>query len=225
MCRPYSPPRRGAEGIVNRLADALSSLVATRRRAWGVLLVAAALTAGAGSLVRGLVQDDDLLAFLPERSAEVRDFRVVADRYGSIDVALLGIEAPPGPLGVFAPAFIEALVQVNRDLKNTGMLAHIISLTNAGDVVADPAGGAITANLVPEIPADDAAALALRERVLARDAVVGNLVSADGGAVVILPAGFRPGRCLARPTGSTRKGRPAARRRCGKMFSEHLPNA
>jgi hypothetical protein len=126
--------------------------------------------------------DDDLLAFLPEGNEDVRTFYEINERFGGTDVALVGIETDD-PLSA---DFLTRLQRATRELREAGGLSHVLSLTNVVDSVADEVnGGVITTNLVEEIPTTPEAREALRRRVFSREAVVGNLIAADGRAVLV----------------------------------------
>jgi predicted RND superfamily exporter protein len=60
-----------------------------------------------------------------------------------------------------------------------------LSIANLQDFTAAEEGGIEATLLVPRPPRDEAEKAALRAKVMSRDMVVGNLISADAGAVVI----------------------------------------
>ncbi len=164
--------------IAERLARAL-----TRRPvAWAITVGTALLAAVSGPLALGVEHDDDLLAFLPERSEEVATFRAVNERFGGLDVAIVGIDAGD----VFAPDHLRRLQEVTREVHALEGVAHVLSLANVEDFRPDPAGGIVTGRVVSRLPDGEEASRALREAVLARDHLRGSLVSEDGAAAVLL---------------------------------------
>ncbi|MEP7125681.1 MAG: MMPL family transporter [Byssovorax sp.] len=148
-------------------------------------VVAAVLVLAAASVLfaRRVQQDDDLLAFLPRENADVRVFYDVNRRFGGLETALVGIQTKDP----FAPEFLHRLQLVTKKLNQTEGVAYGMSLTNIDDFVADPEkGGISTGYLIPaEPPVEAAARAALREKVMSRPQVVGNLIAEDGQAVLI----------------------------------------
>jgi hypothetical protein len=153
-----------------------------RHVAWMVFLVVVGLTALSGFYASRVVQDDDMLAFLPQGNPDVAAFNDVSQRFGSMDVALVGIESDD----VFSQDFLTRLKHLTKRLNETEGLQYALSITSVEDFTPDPqAGGVSTDYLVREIPSDPAGLAALREKVMSRDHVVGNLVSSDGRGVMI----------------------------------------
>ena len=165
--------------------QAYARFLVQRRVAWAVVLVTMALAMFGMGLAFDVEHEDDLLAFLPEGNAEVSTFFEVNERFGGLDLAIVGLR----PGDVFDPAFLTDLTTVTQELDRLPGLAHVLSITNVEDFVPDPvAGGIVTGYLVANIPASPEERAQLRRKVLSRDHVVGNLVSADGRAVLIFCA-------------------------------------
>jgi predicted RND superfamily exporter protein len=161
---------------------AFAELITNKAVAWCIVLFTV-VVAAFGVVYAGRVQeDDDILAFLPKTNPDVASFYEVADRFGSLDVALVGIESGDA----LAPEFLQRLKELTKRLNETEGLQFTLSLTSVEDFVADKERGGITADyLVREIPTTPEAEAALRARVLSRDHIVGNLVSEDGKAVML----------------------------------------
>ena len=159
----------------------VANLIETRAGAW--ILIVFTLLLGGGSLVLAgqVEQDDDLLAFLPEGNEEIETFYRINERFGSLDVALIGI----GAEDVFDAEFLTQLREVTERIGDTKGVNHVLSLANVDDFTVDPMGGVVTDLLVSELPASDADREALRAKVMSRDQVVGNLVAADGKGVLL----------------------------------------
>jgi len=153
-------------------------------RGWAAaVVVVSLLVSGAGLLTaRSMEHEDDLLAFLPSTSPEVRLFHEINKRFGGLDVALVGIH----PDNVFSATFLGKLRKLTRTLKDTHGLDHVLTLANAMDFTPDKEkGGIITSLLVDKLPRTPAEEKALRAKVLSRHTMVGNLVSANGEAVLL----------------------------------------
>ncbi len=144
------------------------------------LLVGAAAVAGALRLER----EEDLLTFLPERDADVQQFRAVSERFGSLKVALIGVEAPPA-LDMLSAAPLGQLARATDALSHVTGVDRVLSLSNVLDVVSGPLGAEIS-SLIPAVPKDEAEHRALHDKVLSRTEIVQNLISKDARAALIL---------------------------------------
>jgi uncharacterized protein len=153
------------------------------KRSARAIVAATFLVCGVALLFANEVEhDDDLLAFLPEDNADVALFQEINTRFGGLDVALVGIDAPD----LFTTGFLTKLQATTEALDDLEFISHAMSIANLEDVSPDPeAGGIQMAALVDAIPQSPEEEEALRERVMSRDHVVGNLVSRDGDAVLI----------------------------------------
>jgi predicted RND superfamily exporter protein len=158
----------------------LARLLVRRAVAWTVVVLSLALS-GAGALLSTRVQhDDDILAFLPEGNEDVAAFRAINERFGGLEVALVGVEADP-----LDPEVFTRLQRVTKALNDSAEVELALSVANVDDFVPAPGGGIRTDYLVTEIPAEPAAQAALRAKVMSRDLVVGQLISPSGDAFVI----------------------------------------
>jgi len=156
--------------------------IAKKSVAWAVVIIVLAITAVSAVYANRVVQDDDVLAFLPKKNKDVASFYEVAERFGSLDVALVGIESDD----VFTADFLGRLKTLTKHLNETNGLEYTLSITSVEDFAPDKERGGITTDyLVREIPENAEQEAAIREKVLSRDHVIGNLVSADGTAVMI----------------------------------------
>ncbi len=124
------------------------------------------------------------MVFLPTDDPDVRLFEDVSHRFGSLRVALIGVETPPGD-DVFSPSSMGKIDWATQAIKNLRGVDLILSLTAASDIVPGPAGAQVV-DLVPAPPKDATEQAALRAKVLSREFAVGNLVSKDGRAALIL---------------------------------------
>jgi predicted RND superfamily exporter protein len=160
---------------------ALANLVVKKPVAWAIVCLVLALAAVSSLMAARLENDDNLLAFLPKTNPDIKTFYEVNDRFGSLDVGLVGI-ASEDPL---APAFVAKLKELTKKLNQTSGVDYVLSLTSVEDFQPDPKGGIAIDYLVQEPPKDAAELAALRAKVMSRDQVVGNLISGDGKATVL----------------------------------------
>ena len=151
----------------------------TRIAGWMVGLVVV-ITGVAALVAGGVEQDDDVLAFLPATNPDVVTFYDINDRFGGLDVAIVGIEAPD----LFSPEFLAPLSEATVALNELESIIYAVSIVNVDDVVPDPdLGGIRYGQLIETPPSDAAEAELIRDRVMSRDAVIGHLVSEAGDAV------------------------------------------
>ena len=163
--------------------EKLARLLVQKSIAWATVAVVLLLAVVSVFFARRVQQDDDLLAFLPRDNADVRVFYDVNRRFGGLETALVGIQTKD-PL---APEFLRRLQAVTKRLNQTEGVAFGMSLANIDDFTADAEKGGITTGyLIPADPPEGAAErAALREKVMSRPQVVGNLIAEDGQAVLI----------------------------------------
>ena len=157
--------------------------VATRwpRTVFVTCLVIAALAAVGTTRLKN---EEDLLVFLPTSDPDVRLFQDVSRRFGSLRVAIVGVEAPAGD-DVFSPASLGKIERATHAIKNVRGVDLILSMTEVSDIIAGPLG-ATQVDLVPSLPTNAAESRALREKILSREFAVGNFVSPDGRGALIL---------------------------------------
>ncbi len=134
-------------------------------------------------LIPGMTQiqnDDDVLAFLPPGHPDVEAFHEVADRFGMLEVALVGLEPESGD--ILEPATIGSIRELNEKLSELPGVRISLSFADLPhpQVVEE---GLIVEDLVPEGREADEG---MRERVLGSRDAVGNVVSPDGKAGALL---------------------------------------
>ncbi|MCB9682216.1 MAG: MMPL family transporter [Alphaproteobacteria bacterium] len=168
------------------MVETLARLLVRRSVAWAVVIASLVIGAVCGVLAVNVPQDDDVLAFLPPDNPDIQAFRRINERFGSTDIALVGI-ATDDP---FAPDFVARMQALSTDLRDTPGLDSALTLTNVTDFVEDPDGGGIvTSELIQAPPADAAEEAALRDKVMSRDHIVGTFVSDDAKAVLVYAFG------------------------------------
>jgi uncharacterized protein len=165
---------------------ALAALLVRKPAAWATVIFVVAATLLLASRAVRVERDDDLLAFLPKSNPDIQVFNDVAKRFGSLDVALIGVSAGVNAGDdVISPEFLGKLRHATKQLNETKGVDYALSLANVEDFTPDPEKGGIGVDyLIPKEVAP-AAVAALREKVMSRDQVVGNLISADGKAAMI----------------------------------------
>ncbi len=160
---------------------AYARFIANRSVALAIVVVTLALVALAGWQARRVGQDDDILAFLPRTNADVASFHTINERFGGLDVAIVGITAEDA----FDAEFLTRLRRATKALNENPLLSYTLSLTNVEDFAPEKGGGIRADYLVSRLPTNDAEAAALRELAMSKDHIVGNLVSKDGKSVIL----------------------------------------
>ena len=154
----------------------------SRSGAWFTVLATVLAATVALLYARRVENDDNLLAFMPRNNPDVDTFQKANETFGSLDLALVGIETE----NVFRTDFLQKLSQITREIKETPGINHVLSLANVVDFAPDPEkGGIVAAPLLDTIPGDEAGLENLRTRVLGKEHLLGRLISSDGRAVLL----------------------------------------
>ncbi|MDI1477904.1 MMPL family transporter [Polyangium sp. y55x31] len=162
--------------------QAFAHLLVRRATAWTIVLAVVLLSLASLFFASRVDRDDDVLSFLPRENPEVGVFYDVSKRFGSLDIALVGISTDDA----LAPEFLTRLQGLTKRLNETDGIGYAMTLTNMDDFVADPQKGGITNDyLIGKIPETPEERAALREKVFSRDHVVGNLISEDGKSTLL----------------------------------------
>ncbi len=162
------------------MMESLARHLIRKSVAWSVVIVTVVVTLLAGWQATRVDQDDDVLKFLPRGNRDIAKFREINERFGGLDVALVGIEVPDA----LDPAFLGKLRTLTKTLNEEPPIAYALSLANVEDFTLEK-GGARVDYLVGDLPTGDAAKGALRDKVMSREHVVGNLISKDGRSVLL----------------------------------------
>ncbi len=150
------------------------------RARWVILAAFVALCAWLIPGLGNIQNDDDVLAFLPPDHPDVENFHAVADRFGMMEIALVGLTAEGGSM--LLPQRIDQVRKINEQIGGLPGVKVALSFTDLPNpVVTDD--GLIVDSLVPKSMKD---ADAIRERVLGSRDAVGNLISTDGNAAALL---------------------------------------
>ena len=146
-----------------------------------VVALAAAIAVGGAVLATQVDHDDDVLAFLPEDDPDVLTFREINRAFGGLDVAVVGIEVD-NPLD---PEWFAKLRDLTQVLNDASEVKFALSLANVSDFRPSADGGIETDLLVRTVPSDVDGQRALRQKVMSRDLVVGQLIAPGGKAVIL----------------------------------------
>jgi predicted RND superfamily exporter protein len=152
------------------------------RRPKTILLLFVVLTGLAVVGVTRLQEEEDLMVFLPTTDKDVQLFKEVSHTFGSLHVAMVGVEAPDG---IFKKTTLEKIAKASTAIRNLGGIENVVSVARVQDVESTAAGAELH-DLVDRIPENEADEKALRDKVMARDHIVGSLVSRDGKAALIM---------------------------------------
>jgi uncharacterized protein len=159
--------RRIAEGII--------------RFRWPILVVTALVTAAFASQLPKLEADDDVLQFLPRSDPDIALFHRVNEKFGGLDVAIVGLEAHD----MFTAKRLEEVRALTKRLAQVDGVYDVLSFTEVPDPQPGPMGLNVEP-LVDRVPTDAQELAALRKKVLANQNAAGNLISSDGEAAMIL---------------------------------------
>ncbi|MBW2453618.1 MAG: MMPL family transporter [Deltaproteobacteria bacterium] len=148
--------------------------------AWAIVVLSLAVTALAAVKAQDVDRDDDILAFMPKGNPEVAQFYDINHAFGGLDVAIVGMEVDDP----FDGAFLRKLRSLTQELNDDPAIGYALSLANVDNFEPNREQGGIRINyLINPIPDTAEQKAALRKRVMSKDHVVGNLISADGKAV------------------------------------------
>jgi predicted RND superfamily exporter protein len=163
---------------------ALAAFFVRKSAAWATIVVVLLATGFLATRAARVERDDDLMAFLPRSNPDIKVFYDVNRRFGGLDVGLVGVAAPDA----LSPDLLQKLRVATKRLNDAKGVDYALSLTNFEDFTADPEKGGIGVDyLIPAtLPTTAADLAALREKVMSRDQVVGNVVSPDGKAALII---------------------------------------
>lgn len=148
------------------------------RARWVVLALFAALCAFIVPGIGQLRHDDDVLAFLPPEDPDVITFREVAERFGMLEVALVGLRADDSLLSPARTEQVRTLAGRLGDLPGVRLVLSYPELPEAK--VEDDT--LVVRALVPPGTTDPEE---IRRRVLANPDAVGNFISKDGDAAAL----------------------------------------
>lgn len=158
------------------------SLHPVARARWIILALFIAVCAWLVPGAKLLQHDDDVLAFLPPEHEDVVTFNAVADRFGMLEVALVGTLGEPDAADLLQPESVAQLRALHTKFEQVEGVRLVLSLPSFPNarVVNDVL---VVDELVPKsVTSPDI----IRARALANPDAVGNVVSADGHAAAFI---------------------------------------
>ncbi|MCA9710055.1 MAG: MMPL family transporter, partial [Myxococcales bacterium] len=126
-----------------------------------------------------LRHDDDVLAFLPPEDPDVVTFREVADRFGMLEVVLVGLRSEQPML---TPERTERVRTLHTRLTEVTGVRLVLSYPEFPEVKVVDDTLVVQALVPPGLDDPDR----IRRRVLGNPDAVGNFISADGEAAAVL---------------------------------------
>ncbi len=146
-----------------------------------ILVIAAVITVAFGTVLPRLFADDDVMQFLPADDPEIKLFRRVTERFGGLDVAIVGLESDD----LFTPKRLKQVRRLTERIGEVDGVFDVLSFTEAPDAVPSPFG-LVVKPLIGQVPTSSAELAELKKRVLANENARGNLISEDGQAAMVL---------------------------------------
>ncbi len=156
-------------------------------RHYALVLLATVAICGLAATQLPLAYDDDVIRFLPEGDPEVERLMEIADQFGSIHVALVGVETD----GLFTHDNLEFIRALHKALADIDVVEHVTSVTGLTvtevEKTADGAEKTRHAPVVPQtIPTDRDELATLGKWVTGLDYLVGSIISQDGTSTRLL---------------------------------------
>lgn len=131
------------------------------------------------------VYDDDVVRFLPQEDPEVLGFNRIAERFGSLSVALVGVEADAGTGGLYTHERLTWLRDLTAAVEGLPEVAFVTGITELAVITGEEE--AEHKELVPKpVPSDAAALAAIKAEILGLDYLAGSLVSVDGTSAMLV---------------------------------------
>jgi hypothetical protein len=142
--------------------------------------------------------EDDVLRFLPKTNPDVGRFYHVNEKFGALNVALVGVEVED----IYNRDFMRRLDHATRTLQNEVPGVHrVLSLTSLSDfVLLKGKKGGIQPRVlvdVEHLPSTEEGWRKYEKQILAREHVVGQFVNPEGTATVLV--------CYLAPKGNINK--------------------
>ena len=150
------------------------------RARWAILALLVALCAWVLPGALSVREDNDVLAFLPGDHPDVVGFREIADRFGVLEIALVGLHRDDGDM--LSLARVDEVRELSRVIGELPGVRMVLSFTDLPDPKVTEEGLEVAA-LVPVDLRDEAK---IRAKVLGSSDAVGNLISSDGKAAALM---------------------------------------
>ena len=114
-----------------------------------ILLVATAVTVGFSTALPKLYPDDDVMQFLPADNPEVKLFRRVNERFGGLDVAIVGLESED----LFSETRLQQIRKLTRYIGEVEGVLDVLSFTEVPNPVPGHLGLTVEP-LVGQVPSN-----------------------------------------------------------------------
>ncbi|MEZ4385047.1 MAG: MMPL family transporter [Nannocystaceae bacterium] len=150
------------------------------RARWLIVALFIALSAWIIPGVNDVREDNDVLAFLPPDHPEVVNFHEVAERFGMLEIGLIGLQVADGD--VLSLAAVDQTRALSKALSELPGVKVVLSYTDLPNPVVHEDG----LEVAPLVPTQLRDAEEIRSRVLGSRDAVGNLISADGEAAALM---------------------------------------
>ena len=157
-------------------------VAALARARWAVVGVLALMAGVGGFMATGVGVDNSLESWFLEGDPTLASYHAFQEDFGNDEVAVVALVPPDG---IFTRDFLQLLDDLTEGIEAVDGVRRATSITSADDIRADEYTLEV-GPLMDEVPADDAALKAFRERVLGDPLLAGRLVSSDGAAALIL---------------------------------------
>jgi len=150
-----------------------------------LLVVALLLTGGAAAIAPMLPMTADVTEFVPADDPAVTEWVELTNRFGALDILMVGLEEPGEAFSIEGVARLSAITKGLEEHRGEG-LALVRSLTNL-DTIRKAEDGTIDADLlINSEPGTPEERVALMERVRGDAQAPGSFISHDMRAYVIL---------------------------------------
>ncbi len=151
------------------------------RLRWLILVCVLGLSAWLIPGVNDIREDNDVLAFLPPDHPDVITFHEVANRFGMLELGLIGLAAEDGS----DLLSLERVDEVRTLAKRVGEVDGVRVVLSFADL-PNPVLKEDGLEVAPLVPEDLRDVDVIKKQVLASTDAVGNLISTDGKAAALL---------------------------------------
>ncbi|MGB1274159.1 MAG: efflux RND transporter permease subunit [Nannocystaceae bacterium] len=151
------------------------------RLRWLILALVVGMSAWLIPGVSDIREDNDVLAFLPPDHPDVVTFHEVAERFGMLELGLVGLAAEDGS-DLLTLEHVDEVRTLAKKIGQVDGVRVVLSFADLPNPVLHEDG----LEVGPLVPEDLRDPEAIKKRVLASTDAVGNLISTDGKAAALL---------------------------------------
>jgi hydrophobe/amphiphile efflux-3 (HAE3) family protein len=150
---------------------------------WVIIVCVLGLTLFFGYQIRNLKINSDILSTLPDDDPTAVLYKNIGNQYGGNDIGMIVLETDD----IFKTEVLQHIRQITDSLRISGGISTVTSITNILDIKSSEWGIEI-GNLVDEydLPDEQPELDSLRKYIFSREMYVGNIVSGDGSATVVM---------------------------------------